>query len=146
VRYVSNFLKTKRRREIYRTHRLCTLVSIAILPRLLEFGLPGSPLGTAKDMLLVPENCKRRSSNALSAPLSTYTAIPEVQALHRSLKQHTISTISEQHRAPPVTSTYNVHPKQDDHADAPQNDSHSHAHSAHTNAPSPQSKSSVRPL
>jgi hypothetical protein len=49
------------------TQRLCTRVSIAMRPRLLEFGLPGRPLGRAKDIEPVFENWRRRSSDAPSA-------------------------------------------------------------------------------
>lgn len=44
------------------THKLCTLVSIAILPGLMEFGFPGNPYGIAKETLLVSENCSLKSS------------------------------------------------------------------------------------
>lgn len=50
------------------THRLCTLVSMAILPRLLELGFPGRPLGSAKDIELDFENWRRRSSEILVSP------------------------------------------------------------------------------
>ena len=38
------------------THRLCTLVSIAIRFGLIEFGFPGNPYGIAKLTLLLSEN------------------------------------------------------------------------------------------
>lgn len=43
------------------THRLCTLVSIAILFGLIELAFPGMPYGTAKLIALDSENCSRRS-------------------------------------------------------------------------------------
>ena len=43
------------------THRLCTLVSVAFLFSLLEFGFPGRPYMIAKLMLLLSEIWSLRS-------------------------------------------------------------------------------------
>jgi hypothetical protein len=41
--------------------RLCTRVSMAMRFGLSELGLPGKPYGMAKLMVLVSENCNRKS-------------------------------------------------------------------------------------
>lgn len=61
-RRVENECRCEYKREKLRpTHRLCTLVSTAIRLGLTEFGLPGSPYGTAKEIELVSENCSLKS-------------------------------------------------------------------------------------
>jgi len=67
------------------TQRLCTRVSIAILPCCFAFGSPGNPFGTAKDRELDFENCNRRSSDGfLACYVNVATELETHSGLQRS--------------------------------------------------------------